>query len=166
LSLNPLEQVNLIAMAAIAAVFLLTFATLRKAFFLPLISVMERRLATLERARTTDAETKALLERSHAEAERIVAEANADAERISKDREAELVRIREQRIAEAAAEAEGTIARGQEEVSLLTVHEQAKLKEQLLACSRQTLVKMIGDVDDAVLQFAVDRVLSAKKASE
>jgi len=38
------------------------------------------------------------------------------------------------------------------------------LKEHLLTYSRQTLVKMISEVDDEKLRFMVNRVLAARGA--
>jgi F-type H+-transporting ATPase subunit b len=164
MSLNPLEQLNLITMAAIAAIFLATFLILRKVFFLPLIDVMEKRARKLERARATYDEAGALVEKARGDAGKIVAEASNEADRLSKHVTDEISRMREPKIAEATAEAESVLARGREEVSRLKESQQATLKEHLLACSRQTLVKMIGEVDEHALRFVVTRVLAARGA--
>jgi hypothetical protein len=51
MGLNPLEQLNLVTMAAMAAIFLVTFFILRTVLFNPLIDVMEKRAGKLERSR-------------------------------------------------------------------------------------------------------------------
>jgi F-type H+-transporting ATPase subunit b len=166
MDLNPLEQLNLITMAAIAAIFLATFFALKKVFFTPLIDVMEKRASKLERARARYQETGALLEKAQEEARRIAAEAAETAARLSEEVKGELARIRESKRAQAEAEAEKILARGQEEIARLKVTEQARLKEHLLTCSKQTLVKMIHEVDEEALRLVVNRVLMARGAAK
>ncbi len=166
MGLNPLEQLNPVTMAAIAAIFLVTFFILRKVFFLPLIEAMERRAGKLESARATYEEAKALLERSRKEAAEIVTDMTEEAGRLSREVKEELIRIRALKIAEASAEADNILARGQKEVARIKEAEQAKLKEQLLACCRQTLFKMIGKVDEDALRIVVSRVLAAGEAAK
>jgi F-type H+-transporting ATPase subunit b len=166
MSLNPLEQLNLITMAAIAAIFLASFLILRKIIFLPLIDVMEKRARKLERAQAKYDEAGALVAKARGEAEKIMAGAAEESDRLSKQVTDEISRMREPKIAEANAEADTVLARGREEVSRLKESEQAKLKEHLLACSRQTLVKMIGEVNEHTLRFVVARVLAARGAEK
>lgn len=166
MSLNPLEQINLITMAAVAVIFLATSLILRRVFFLPLIDVMEKRTRKLERARTLYADADALVERSREEAARMVAESTEEADRLTQEVKDELIRIREARIAEANAEAQSILTRGRNEVVVIKEAEQGKSKEQLLVCCRQTLVKMIGEVDEDTLRFVVSRVLSVREAAE
>ena len=166
MSLNPLEQINLITMVAVAVIFLATSLLLRKVFFLPLIDVMEKRARKLERASAIYADADALVERSKDEAARMVAESTEEADRLSQEVKDELVRIREVSIAEANAEAQSILARGRNEAARIKAAEQDKSKEQLLACCRQTLAKMIGLVDEDTLRLVVSRVLSAREAAE
>lgn len=166
MNLNPLEQLNLITMAGIAAIFLVTFFILKKAFFTPLINVMEKRDNKLERARARYQETSALLEKAQEEARKTTAEATETAERLSDEVKAELARIRESKRAEASAEAENILAQGREEVARLKEAEQTKLKEHLMTCSKQTLMKMIHEVNEETLELVVNRVLTAKGAAK
>jgi F-type H+-transporting ATPase subunit b len=162
MDLNPLEQLNLITMAAIVAIFLVTLFILRKVFFIPLIEVMEKRAGKLERARARYAEAGTLIEKAEAEAKRIAAEAAETAEHLSDEVKAELARIRESKRAEATIEAESIITRGRDEVARLKEAERARLKEHLMTCSKQTLVKMVHEVDEERLLFVVNRVLAAR----
>jgi len=166
MDLNPLEQLNLITMAAMAAIFLLTFVVLRKVFFTPLIDVMEKRAGKLERASARYQEADSLIEKAREEAVRIAAEAAETAERLSKEVKGELTTIRELKRAEANAEAEKIIASGRAEVLRLKTTEQARLKDHLLTCSKQTLAKMISQVDEETLRLLVNRVLTARGAAK
>jgi F0F1-type ATP synthase membrane subunit b/b' len=162
MDLNPLEQLNLITIAAIAAIFLMTFLVLRRVFFLPLIEVMEKRDGKLERSLARYQESGALIEQAEAEAKRIATEAAAAAERLFDDARGEVARFREAKRAEASAEAEIIITQGRDEVARLRETEQARLNEHLVACSRQTLLKMLHEVNEETLQSIVNRVLTAK----
>jgi len=166
MNLNPLEQLNLITMAAMAAIFLVTFFVLRRVFFTPLIDVMEKRAGKLERARARYQEADALIEKARDVAVRIAAEAAEKAERLSKEVKGELTRIRESKRAEANAEAEKILASGRAEVSRLKTTEQARLKEHLLMCSKQTLAKMVSQVDEETLRLVINRVLTARGAAK
>jgi len=162
MNLNPLEQLNLITMAAMAAIFLVTFFILKTVFFTPLIDVMEKRAGKLERSRARYQEADVLIEQAREEAARIAAEAGETAERFFEDIRRELAGIRESKRALAGTEAEKILASGRAEVSRLKGTEQARLKEHLLTCSMQTLVKMIPTVDEEALRLVVNRVLTAR----
>ena len=164
MGLNPLEQLNPVTMAAMAVIFLATFFILRKVFFTPLIAVMETRSGKIERAQIRYQDAGALVEKARKEAAGIAAEAADAARRIHADVKEELARIGDAKRAQASAEAETILARGREEVARLKEAEQARLKEHLLTYSRQTLVKMIPEVDDEKLRFMVNRVLAARGA--
>jgi len=166
MDLNPLEQLNLVTMAAMAAIFLATFFVLRTVLFNPLIDVMEKRAGRLERSRARYQEADALIEQAREEAAGIAAEAAETAERFSEDVRRELAGMRESKRALANAEAEQILARGREAVAHLKEAEQARLKDHLLTCSKQTLVKMIPEVDEEMLRFVVNRVLAARGAAK
>ncbi len=166
MNLNPLEQLNLITMAAIAAIFLVTFFVLKTMFFNPLIDVMEKRADKLKRSRARYQEADALIEQAREEAARIAAEAAETAERFSEDIRRELAGIQESKRTLANAEADKILASGRTEVERLKGSEQARLKEHLLTCSKQTLVKMIATVDEEALRLMVNRVLTARGAAK
>lgn len=166
MGLNPLEQLNLVTMAAMAAIFLATFFVLRTVLFNPLIDMMEKRAGRLERARARYQEADVLIEQAREEAAGIAAEAAETAERFSEDVRRELAGMRESKCALANAEAEQILARGREAVARLKEAEQARLKDHLLTCSKQTLVKMIPEVDEEMLRFVVNRVLAARGAAK
>jgi len=162
MNLNPLEQLNLVTMAAMAAIFLVTFFVLKKVLFSPLIGMMEKRAGKLERSRARYQEAGVLIGQAREEAARIAAEAAETAGRASEDVKRELAGIRETKRAQANAEAEKILANGRAEVAHLKGTEQARLKEHLLTCSRQTLVKMVPTVDEEALRLVVNRVLTAR----
>jgi F0F1-type ATP synthase membrane subunit b/b' len=166
MDLNPLEQLNWITMVAMASIFLVTYGILRKVFFTPILTVMEKRAGKLEKARSRYEETSSVTEQAQEEARRIAAEASQAAEQMHEEIKRELARARESRRAKARAEAESILAMGREEVARLKDEEQAKLKDRLLTCSRQTLVKMIPEVSEETLRFVVNRVLAAREAEK
>ncbi len=166
MNLNPLEQVNLITMTVIAVIFLVTFFILKKVFFMPLIDILEKRTRKLESSRLRYQEADKLIEQAQKEAARIATEAGETAERFSEDIRKELARIGDSKRALANAEAEKILAAGREEVARLKETEQTRLKDHLLACSRQTLVKMIPTVDEEALRLVVNRVLMARGAAK
>jgi F0F1-type ATP synthase membrane subunit b/b' len=166
MNLNPLEQLNLVTMAAMAAIFLVTFFVLRTLFFTPLIDVMEKRAGRLERSRARYQEADALIEQAQEEAKRITAEAAETAARLSEEVKGDLAGIRESKCALANAKGEKILASGREEIARLKVTEQARLKDHLLTCSKQTLVKMIPTVDEEALRLVVNRVLTARGAAK
>jgi F0F1-type ATP synthase membrane subunit b/b' len=162
MDLNPLEQLNWITMVAMASIFLATYGILRKVFFTPFLVIMEKRAGKLEKARARYEEARSVAEQAQEEARRIAVEASQTAEQMHEEVKGELARTRESRRAKARAEAESILAMGREEVARLKDEEQAKLKDRLLICSRQTLAKMIPEVSDETLRFVVNRVLAAR----
>jgi F0F1-type ATP synthase membrane subunit b/b' len=135
-------------------------------FFTPLIDVMEKRAGKLQSSLARYQEGDILIEQAREEAARIAAEAAETAERFSDDIRRELAGIQESKRALAGAEAEKILASGRAEVARLKGTEQARLKEHLLTCSRQTLVKMIPTVDEEALRLVVNRVLAARGAAK
>ena len=166
MGLNPLEQLNLVTMAAMAAIFLMTFFILRKVLFIPLIDAMEERADKLERAQARYQQADALIREAQDEAARIAAEAAETAERLSEDVKREIFGIRESKRALANAEAEKILAGGRTEAARIKVTEQSRLKDHLLECSRQTLVKMMPTVDEDALRLVVNRVLTARAVAK
>jgi F-type H+-transporting ATPase subunit b len=166
MGLNPLEQLNLVTMAAMAAIFLVTFFILRRVLFNPLIDAMEKRAGRLERSRARYQEADALIEQAREEAKEIAAKAAEVAERFSEDVRRELAGIRESKRALANAEAENILASGRAEAARIKGTEQSRLKDHLLTCSKQTLVKMIPAVDEEALRLVVNRVLTARGAAK
>ena len=166
MNLNPLEQLNIVTMAAMAAIFLVTFFVLRKVLFNPLIDVMEKRADKLESSRARYQEADALIVQAREEAVRIAVEAAETAERLSENVRTELAGVRESKRAQAGAEADKVLASGRAETECLKEAEQARLKDHLLTCSRQTLVKMIPTVDEEALRLVVNRVLVARGAAK
>ena len=148
-----------------AAIFLVTFFIL-KVFFTPLIDVMEKRAVKLESSRARYQEADVLIEQAREEAARIAAEAAETAERFSEDVRRELVGIGESKHALANAEAEKSLPADGKRWRVSKGTEQARLKEHLLACSKQTLVKMIPTVDEEALRLVVNRVLTARGAAK
>jgi F-type H+-transporting ATPase subunit b len=162
--LDPLSQIHPITMAGIVVIFLVTLLLLRRVFFLPLLTVMERRAARIEAARAGKAEAERLLARARVEAEQALSGAREEATRLADRVEAETAALRTERLARASAEAEAILAGGREEVLALARAQEARLAEELHACVTQALTRMIGTVDDAAVRLVMKRVLAAKEA--
>jgi F0F1-type ATP synthase membrane subunit b/b' len=165
MTLNPLEQINLITMGAIAVIFTLAMMALRRILLVPLITLMEQREQKLEHCRCKQQEADALLRKARGEADVILQEAAEQARKLSKTVEEELLKIRDERCAEATATAEGILGSGREDVLQLRQAEQAKLKTQVEVCCRNVLAKMISQVDEDTLRVVVSRVMETEGAA-
>jgi F0F1-type ATP synthase membrane subunit b/b' len=161
--LDPLAQIDLVAIGGVAAIFLATFLVLRRIFFGPLIEVMERRALRVETARARRAEAERLLEGARHQAEGILAAAREEAGRVADAMRQERIELSEGKRAAADAEAGAILARGREEVLALRSSEEARLAEGLCACVGQTLTRMVGHVDERTVRFLVNRALAAKE---
>lgn len=161
--LDPLGQLNAVTIGAVVAIFLATFWLVRRSL-LPLIEVMERRTARIAAARAQKAEAEVALRGAQAEAASARAAATGEVERAAATSRDEVAEVRRARLAQATAEAEAIAAAGREEVLALRQAEEAKLADELYACVRQALTKMIGPVDETAVRFMVGRVLAAKEA--
>ncbi len=166
MNLNPLEQLNLVTMAAMAAIFLVTFVILKAVLFKPLIDVMEKRAGRLERSRARYQEADGLIKQAQEEAARIATEAAETAGRFSEDVRRELAGIRESTRARADSEAGKILVSGRSEVARLKGTERARLKDHLLTCSKQTLLKIVSTVDEETLRLVVNRVLTERGAAK
>jgi F0F1-type ATP synthase membrane subunit b/b' len=163
-SLNPLEQLDPVAIVAVAAIFLVTYLVLRKLLFLPLLSVMERRAQRLDAARAARDQADALVTRARGEADAIVAGAREAADRLDREVKEELARLGQARRAEAGARAQEIVAAGRDEAARLREAEDARLADELLPLSRQALQKLLGAVDEEALRVMVARVLAGREA--
>ncbi len=164
MSLNPLEQLNWLTIGAVIAVWLATFALLRRLLFLPLLRVMAERRRTLDAAAQLERESQALLERARAEASRISADAAEQARRLEQAVKDELSRTRQQRLLEATTQAQALAARGRDELRALETAESKRLEAQLLGFARQALLQVVERVDDQALAALVQRVLAGPEA--
>lgn len=160
MSLNPLEQLNVVVMMAVAAIWLATFVVLRRVLLLPLLAVMERRQQKLDASSVIEREARALLEDAQQAAAKITDAAKAAAERTAADTKDELSREREARLAVANQRARDVLTRGREEIASMRAAEHAKLEQQLVLRSRQALLKLTPGVDEDALRIIVARVLA------
>ncbi len=161
--LDPLAQVDLTTIVAVVAIFLVTFALLRRTCFLPLLDAMERRSARIEAARARRADVEARLADARHQAEGILERARAEATGIAAAAREERSREREARIARASAEAEAVLAQGREEVAALRRSEDARLADELCTCVARVLTTLVGSVDPKTVRFLVNRALAARE---
>jgi F-type H+-transporting ATPase subunit b len=161
MSINPLEQLEPVTIAAIAAIFLCTYLLLRRLLFVPLLGVLERRARRLEAAEVAAGDRRALVERAEAEAAAVVAGASEAAARLRRELDDELARERAARLDEATARAQAISEAAHQEASRLRAAEDAGLNQQLLACARQALLRIVPDVDEDALRVVVARALAA-----
>ncbi len=160
MSLNPFDQLDVVAIAAIAAIWVATFAVLRHVLLVPLLDSMARRQRMLEAAAAVDADARALVERAQQEAAAIAAAATLAAEQLDKQVKDELMQERTQKLADADQQAHAIAARGRDEVARLQDAETAKLEAQLLACTRQALQKVTTAIDETALRAVVAGALA------
>jgi len=161
--LDPIAQIDLATIGAVVAIFLVTFALLRRVCFLPLLAAMEARAVRIDTAHARRAEAEARLAEARLQAEGLLERARAEALRIAGAAREERARGREARIAQASAEADAALARGHDEVVALRQSQQARLAEELCASVGQVLARMIGPVDERMVRFLVSRALAARE---
>jgi F0F1-type ATP synthase membrane subunit b/b' len=164
MALDPLAQINLITIGAIIVIALVTLFLLRRICLVPLITVMERRAARIEKARAQLAEASAVLASAQLKADQARSAAREEADRMVAKFTDETTEMRRARMAAAAAEAEAILAAGREEILTLRQSEDAKVARELSSSVSNTLTRMIGPVEDTTVRFMVARVLAAKEA--
>jgi len=164
MSLNPLEQINLITMGAVVVIFFATFFLLRRICFVPVIRVMEQRAARIDAARARKGEADQLLENARHEAAAALAAAKAEGDRTAEQSRGEAEKQRRDELAKASAEAATILATGRTELLALRKEEEAALRAELHSCVGQTLERMLGKVDDAAVRLMVSRVLDESGA--
>jgi F-type H+-transporting ATPase subunit b len=164
MALNPLAQIQVVTIAAVIVIFLVTLLLLRRVFFLPLIEVMERRAARIGSARAREAEADELAANAQREAEQARALTQAEATRVLAQTREDIAASRSARMAQARAEAEAILAKGREDVRALKQVEEGRLATELSACATAALRRAIGPVDDAAVRLVVKRVLAAHAA--
>lgn len=161
--LDPLAQIDVATIVAVAAIFLATFALLRRILFLPLIDVMERRAARVEAARSRKAEAERLLAEARERAERLLGAARDEAARIAEAAKSEALRERERSVGEAVAEADALLARGRADAAEARRSADEELEERVRACAGQALAEMVGRVDEGAVRYLVSRAVAARR---
>jgi F-type H+-transporting ATPase subunit b len=160
MELNPIKQINPAVIASTIATFTVGYFVMRKAVFLPLIEVMERR-----HARTLEAEDK------YAEAERIVANAEEESARLGESTNEQVREIvegarvrtdeaREARLAAARTDAEVLLERGRAGIREEAEAERARLRSEAVECVSLSCEKLFGHADRASVESTVDRVIA------
>jgi F-type H+-transporting ATPase subunit b len=162
--LDPVAQLHPVAIGAVVAIFLATFAVLRRTCVLPLLDAMERRAARLEAARALRAAAEVKIADAQLRAKEVLDKAHDEAARITGAARQRALRAREERLASGRAEAEAVLARGRDEIAALRRAAQARLAEDLCACAGQVLARMAGRVDERTVRFLVDQALAARQA--
>jgi F-type H+-transporting ATPase subunit b len=162
--LDPLAQLRLDAVCAVVAISLVTFALLRRVFFAPLLTVMERRGRRIEAATAARAEAQRLLDEARSRAEALLAGARDDAERLLDAARAEGARAREAAVGRATAEARALLAAAREEALALERAARARFEEELCACVAEVVERVSGRADEPTVRLLVRRALAAKEA--
>lgn len=164
MTLDPVSQFNLVTIIGVIVVFVIALLVLRKTFFGPVIAVIERRDAKVEKGRRIRDEAARLVSDAQAEAERIGAEAaTARKDAVSAIR-ADIATAREARLVEATAEADAIAAAGRVEVDALRESERGRMHESLTGCVIETLSSLLDEVDERRVRALVDQELAARAA--
>jgi F0F1-type ATP synthase membrane subunit b/b' len=163
MALNPLAQIDLVTIGGVIVIFVVTLFLLRRICLVPVIAVMEGRVAKIATARAHAAEAEAQLASAHREAEATRAAATAEATQLVDGVRGEIAAAREQRLAQARTEAEAILAKGRDEARALRQAEDARLTDELSACVSAALRKIIGPVEGGAVRFVVKRVLAEKE---
>lgn len=164
MALDPLKQLDLLVIGAVAVIFLVTYLLLRRVFFAPLIAVMERRALRIDTAHTRKAEAEHVLEDARRRSENTIQAAREEGGRLLDAAREMSIKASEVKRAEILPEVDAIRARGKEEILALRRSEEARLAEELCACVGQTLAKMVGHVDERNVRFLVTRALAEKEA--
>ena len=162
MDLNPLNQIVPVTIGSTMAIFLGTFAVVRKAYFLPYVHVMEAREARFERAKEQHSEADRMWAESEAIATEVVSSAQAEADSIVKAGKDQSERERKTILEDAMQEVTGTLERGRAEIAKARESELATLRQQAADCVGLACEKLVGGVDRITVESAVDKLIAKR----
>jgi F-type H+-transporting ATPase subunit b len=164
MSLDPISQLNLVTIVGVIVLFVITLLVLRKTFFGPLLGVMQKRDAKIEKGRQIRAEAERLIADAQLSAEQVRTDSAAKREQAIAAIRTDIAASRDARIARATAEDEAILAAGRDEVAKLRESEQARMRDSLTACVVETLSSMLETVNERRVREMVDKQLAEKAA--
>jgi F-type H+-transporting ATPase subunit b len=164
MSLDPISQLNLVTIVGVIVLFVITLLVLRKTFFGPLLGVMQKRDAKIEKGRQIRAEAERLIADAQLSAEQVRTDSAAKREQAIAAIRTDIAASRDARIARATAEDEAILAAGRDEVAKLRESEQARMRDSLTACVVETLSSMLESVNERRVREMVDKQLAEKAA--
>lgn len=160
MDLNPINQLDLVTMAAVALIFIATYAGLRRFFVLPLLSVIREREVMVEAAREDQDEAAGLLEAANTDAESVLGEAREQADTmLTQAREESLEQKREQ-VAAATREASQRLEAGRAEIAQGREKAMKLMRTQAVECVGIACGQLLGSVDERSIGEAVDKLLT------
>lgn len=160
MELNPIKQIDPMVIGATVATFTITYVVMRKAFFLPVIDVMERRHARAIAADQKYREADEIVGAAESECDEIREAANEQVSALVAKSRAKADEARESRLAEARAEAERRLEEGRAAIREEADLERAKLRSEAVECVSLSCEKLFGQADPAVVESHVDRVIA------
>ena len=128
MELNPLNQINLVTIAIVIAVFAITHFVLRRTFFLPVIEVMERRRERLEAAAAVREQAADLVRAAEADAATIRERASQRASRVQQALRDRAQGVRAEKLEAAREDNAAVLEKGREAIAADREAELAKLR--------------------------------------
>lgn len=164
MELNPLAQLNAIAIVGAAAVFVLTYFALRRVWVDRVVAVMEARRARTDEAARMCAEARRTIAFAEEEAARIVGEARLEAETFLEGERQCALKESEVRLTEAHQRVELRLEEGRVAVSKERDAELELMRREAEECVQLVCSKLLGEVDAQVVSSAVDGRLGKEAA--
>ncbi len=160
MDLNPINQLDLVTMAAIVVIFTVTYVGLRRFFVLPLLAVIREREVMVEAARADQDEAAQVLESANGDAESVLTKAREEADAmLTQAREESLEQKREQ-VAAATREASGRLEAGRTEIAEGRQKAMKLMRGQAVECVGIACGQLLGSVDDRAIGEAVDKLMT------
>lgn len=160
MDLNPLGQIDPVVMAAIAVIFLATYAGLRRFFVLPYLAVMQERRAHVREAETARAQADQLITEARADAENLHTEAISRVDSILADARERSAEERRGRVNAATQEATALLEKGRTDLEAARKHAVTTLRTQAVECVDLACQQLIGGSDERTIGEAVDKLLA------
>jgi F-type H+-transporting ATPase subunit b len=162
ISLNPLDQIQLPVILAIAAIVVTTYFVLRRVFFAPYVRIMEERETGLEAAESTIAEAEAVITAAEPEAQRLVAEAREKADELLRRTREEDDAYRRQTVETAMQESSISLERGRADIAAARETEVETLRDQAIECVTIACDKLLRSSETDAIAAAVDKLLARR----
>lgn len=162
LNLNPMSQIDIVVIVAIAVVFVATYFVLRKVFVLPYLAVMERRELLFDVADDQARQADEIMRQADLDAEMALSNAAQTAEQLRMEARERGETYRRERVDEASKAASERLERGRGDIAAARESEVAQLREQAVDCVSVACGQLLGEPDVDAIEAAVDRLMARR----
>lgn len=162
MELNPLNQIHPVVIASVIVIFAITYFVLRKAFFLPVIEVMERRNSRIEASRALREEAAGASRQADFEAEEVLRKARERAESVVSSAREEVERERSARLDKSRADNVSFLERERAKIMKERTAEVDALRDEATACVTMACEKLLDGADPHLVSSVVDHLVARR----